>query len=151
MQVKLWLQLYVHNCGKKIIYLIPLRLHSSKKDPIRSAQRGLRLFTWRFTLLPKSQRKTYKHTPVQLNSRFPLFPFNSISVCTNTSATPLVDTLQTFPLSQTPVLLAAQNISASQCISCGSDLEKRLFSMSWILQTLRAKWQRYNFKCIWWL
>lgn len=50
----------------QINYLTPVRLHSSKKDPIRSGLRGLRLFTWRFTLLPKSQRKTYKRKQLKL-------------------------------------------------------------------------------------
>lgn len=136
----------------QIIYLTPLRLHSSKKDPIRSGLSGLRLFTWRVTLLPKSQRKTYKRKHNKLNrekkkKKKTFQIYSTMKGCaqwTSTSATPLVDTLHTFPLSQTPVLLAAQNISASQRISCGSDLEKRLFSVSWILQTLHAKWQRYD-------
>ncbi len=69
---------------------------------------------------------------------------------TSTSATPLVDTLHTFPLSQTPVLFAAQNISASQSISCGSDFKERLFSVSWTLQTLHAKWQHYDWTLSTW-
>lgn len=50
-----------------------------------------------------------------------------------TSATLLEDTLHTFPLSQIPLTFAAQNISAFQTISCGSDFEYSFFSKSWIL------------------
>lgn len=64
-------------------------------------------------------------------------------ICYFTSATLTEDTLHTFPLSQIPLTLAAQDISAFQTTSCGSDLEYSFFSKSWILAYTRNRICKY--------
>lgn len=139
-------------CGN----LMSVRLHSSARAPSNEPGRSRRLLMWSFTLLPWSQRITcYKPeekskdwvwvTNKYNGAKKNIFYFSDVYISGQffqTSAMLVeVTSEQIRPLSQTPLMSAAQYMSVFHTTSSGSLRTHSCSTRSHILENIKSKLQ----------